>query len=182
MSTITIEGFINDNLIKRIPQKVTLQVMVDTPELKYLSFIVMTSAIEFLGACLDSKDFHVGGRSKFRFELAIKKLGAFSGYKSYISGGGSGYDLFAELRCGMVHAALPKPNIELTERADKVCGKMNMQVVQLQNRKNPRIILVCEDLYDDISRAATEVIAELKNPGKYHHNATDPFMLTDIEI
>jgi hypothetical protein len=64
MSTITIEGFINDNLIKRIPQKATLQVMVDTPELKYLSFIVMTSAIEFLGACLDSKDFHVGGQIK----------------------------------------------------------------------------------------------------------------------
>jgi hypothetical protein len=43
-------------------------------------------------------------------------------------------------------------------------------------------LFLCEDLYDDISRAATEVIAELKNPGKYYHNAIDPFMLTDIEI
>ena len=34
----------------------------------------------------------------------------------------------------------------------------------------------------EIRQAATEVIAELKNPGKYHHNAIDPFMLTDIEI
>ena len=58
MPTITIEGLINDNLIKRIPQKATLQVMVDTPELKYLSFIEnallfgSTIRIPFIGRIL----------------------------------------------------------------------------------------------------------------------------------
>ena len=178
---MTLEEFINTNI------KSNLGVMVATPELKYLSFIVMSSSIEFLGACIDQNnpDFHpprfVPGLSSSRFNNAINAIPAFGKYRRFV-GRSSTIDLYSELRCGLSHSALPKPNIELTELRDPVAGSMHLQVQHLKTRPNPRLILVCEDLYNDISLAATEVIAELKNPGKYHHNATDPFMLTDIEI
>lgn len=172
---MTLEEFINNTVIDEIG------IMVSTPRLKYLSFLVMSSAIEFLGACLDNKPFHTIGRSQTRFKKAINEIQALSNYRRFLSKG-SGIDLYTELRCGLSHSALPKRNIELTELRDPVAGSMHLQVQQLKTRPNPRLILVCEDLYNDISLAATEVIAELKNPGKYHHNAIDPFMLTDIEI
>ena len=171
---MTLETFIQTTIIDEI------KIMVGTPRLQYLSFIVMSSAIEFLGACLDTKDFHIDHRSRMRFELAIKSLGAFSRYSSFISGGGSGYDLFAELRCGMVHAALPKSKVELIQRAEINSGIKHLQEANLQRTTNPkRLILVCEDLCNDIHAASIEVIGELKT-GKYLHKATDPFLATDI--
>ncbi len=60
MSPMTIEGFIKNTVIDE------LGIMVNTPRLKYLSFGVMSSAIEFLGACLDTVDFHLPKKSKSR--------------------------------------------------------------------------------------------------------------------
>lgn len=180
MSPMTLEEFIQNTIIDE------LKIMVDTPRLKYLSFIVMSSAIEFLGACIDNKntDFHppvcVPGLSPSRFKKAIDGIPAFEKYRGFV-GRGSTIDLYGELRCGMSHAALPQPSLELTERKDKVCGKMHLQIVSLENRRNRRLILVCEDLCEDIRQAAGEVIQRLRL-GKDHHKAMEPFLLTDIKI
>lgn len=169
---MTLEHFIN-NVIKD-----ELGIMINTPRLKYLSFIVMSSAIEFLGACIDNdnRDFHVSGLSSSRFEKAIDEIPALIKYRK------NKKILYEELRCGLSHVALPKSKIELTERNDQVCGKMHMQIQVLINRTHPRrLILVCEDLYDDISHAATEVIERLKL-GRDHHKVYESFMATDIRI
>lgn len=177
MSTKTLEDFIKDTVIDEIG------IMVYTPRLKYLSFFVMSSAIEFLGACLDKEDFHKKGISGTRFKKAINELNSFGRYRSFI-GSGSGVDLYAELRCGLLHAGLPQSHIELTEHADRVCGRMHLQRVTLGGRiTNPRLILVCEDLYCDICGATKEVIAKMKaNKGKNYKKADMPFLATDILI
>ena len=174
MPTLTLEDFINETIIRN------LKVMVDTPELKYLSFIVMSSAIEFLGACLDNKDFNVEDRVRIRFEGSIKSLRSFSSYKGYLYNGGKGYDLYKELRCGMIHNALPMSKIELIQRAEIKSGIAHLREYNFNRKTNPtRLVLVCEDLYDDIKAAATETIGELKKM-TYLHKATDQFMATDI--
>ena len=178
MSTKTLEDFINDTVIDEIGT------MVYTPRLKYLSFFVMSSAIEFLGACLDKEGFHKKGISETRFKKAINELNSFGRYRGFI-GGGSGVDLYAELRCGLLHAGLPQAHIELTEHADRVCGRMHLQppVTLVGRTTNPRLILVCEDLYGDICGAAKEVIAKMKaDMGQNYKKADMPFLATDISI
>lgn len=172
---MTLEEFINNTVIDEIG------IMVSTPRLKYLSFIVMSAAIEFLGACLDNQSFHTSSRSQIRFEKAINEIPALSKYRGFL-GKGSGINLYTELRCGLIHAALPQSGIELTEWADVVCGQKHMEIISLDNRStNPRLILVCEDLYDDIHKAAGEVL-QMLNSGKYVHKANAPFLATDINI
>lgn len=174
MSPITLENFIKNTVIDE------LGIMVNTPRLKYLSFIVLSSAIEFLGACIDNvnKDFHmphyVQGLSPSRFKKAIDELPALSKYRNFV-GPSRPIDLYKELRCGLSHAALPQSKIELTERNEPVCGGMHMQIQVLENRTTPsRLILVCEDLYDDINQAATEVIGRLRR-NQDHHKANELF-------
>jgi len=173
---MTLEEFIQDTIID------ALGIMVNTPKLKYLSFGVMSSAIEFLGACLDTEGFHVSDRSRMRFEMAMKSLSTFCQYRKYI-GSGKRIDLYKELRSGMIHALLPQSRVELTQRAELNGGGKHLQEHILKNRNNnpKRLLLVCEDLYDDIRGAANELITELKT-NKYHHKATEPFLATDIEI
>ena len=172
---MTLEEFINNTVIDEIG------IMVSTPRLKYLSFLVMSSAIEFLGACLDDKSFHTTGRSEVRFKKAINEISALSKYRGF-SGQGSGINLYTELRCGLIHAALPQSRVELTERANGVCGQRHMQKVTLDNRTTPkRLILVCEELYDDVRLAAVEVIGRLRL-GNDFHKTNNPFLATDIRI
>ncbi|MHB1756772.1 MAG: hypothetical protein ACYCT9_04575 [Leptospirillum sp.] len=175
MTPMTLEDFIKNTIIDE------LGIMVNTPGLKYLSFGAMSSAIEFLGACLDTEDFHKPKQSERRFKKAINELNSFGRYRGSI-GPGSGIDLYAELRSGMIHALLPQSRVELTERADPNGGGKHLKELNLKDRStNPRLLLVCEDLYDDISTAAIEVIQELKS-GNYFHKVDKAFMATEIEI
>ena len=172
---ISLEDFINNTVIG------DLGIMVETPQLKYLSFFVMSSVIEFLGACLDIDDFNKKGKSGARFKKAINELESLKEYRELNR---NEIDLYAELRCGLLHAGIPQSHIELTERKDKNCGKMHLKPCTLKYRKtNPRWILVCEDLYCDIRNAAKEVITKMKadQEGKYK-DAKMPFLATDTSI
>ena len=63
----TIEDFINTVIHNNI------YTMINTPGLQYLSFGVMASMIEFLGACFDCDDFFKDGISGQRFRKAINE-------------------------------------------------------------------------------------------------------------
>ncbi|MHB8369354.1 MAG: hypothetical protein ACYDBP_06620 [Leptospirales bacterium] len=176
MSILTLEGFIRETVI------VELGIMVKTRRLQYLSFAVMSSMIEFLGACLDNKGFHEPKRSRMRFEKAITDLDSFKKYRGFI-GNRNRIDLYAELRSGLVHASLPKSKIELTERFDPM-GKgthLKERVLSNRTRNKKRLFLVCEDLYEDICNAANEVIQKMQADRTYH-KASEPFLATKIEI
>lgn len=74
---MTIEWYIKNVLVKDLGK------MVFTPGLQYLSFGVMGSMIEFLGAFYDNEDFHKQGLSRDRFSRAIQSLTAFTEYRNF---------------------------------------------------------------------------------------------------
>ena len=170
---MTIEEFIHATVIG------DLGIMVFTPKLKYLSFGVMASMIEFLGACLDDKDFSQRDCSQIRFNKAIEDLGALVKYKQFIK---SDFDFYGNLRCGMLHTAIPGKGIELTERADPKGSGKHLEVHTLRGRdQSARLFLVCEDFYEDICKGAEELIEKMKN-GTTHKKASMTCLFTDFDI
>jgi hypothetical protein len=150
----TIENFINTVIHEDIDR------MIQTPGLQYLSFGVMASMIEFLGACFDGADFFKTGCSDSRFRRAINELDAFSEYRPY-NVKCDPHDLYTNLRCGMAHIGRPGKEIAFTERKDpKDCDK-HLKICRLDD-STERLILVCEDLFDDLSRAAKELLDKMK--------------------
>lgn len=86
------------------------------PTHTYIAFMIMGIGIEFLGKCLDSQvDDWNEGKSRDRFEFAIKSLFAFSRYKQLI-GRDTRFDLYSSLRCGLAHCGAPKRQITLSRK------------------------------------------------------------------
>lgn len=84
----------------------------------YLGFFLIASGIEFLGKCLNkSSDWQRSGESKVDFENAITHFKSLNKYAPYTSQGNTSIkptiSLYNSLRCGLVHAMLPKDNIQL---------------------------------------------------------------------
>ncbi|MDE3021819.1 MAG: hypothetical protein KGI54_08165 [Pseudomonadota bacterium] len=153
-----IESFINKTL------KLDLGTMVSTQGLQYLSFGIMGTMIEFLGACFDSKGFFKGGLSRLRFSEAIQKLDAFQGYRGY-DVKNSKHDLYKNMRCGMAHIGRPDKGVAFAERNDPINGEDHLKVLPIEDGTK-RLILVCEDLYCDLSKAADELLIKMKSGDK----------------
>lgn len=133
--------------------------MVNTDKLQYLSFGVMASMIEFMGACLDSDDFYKTGISRGRFIRAINEIKAFSKYRKCNDGGD--HDLYNNLRCGMVHLGRPGKGIAFTEKSNTSDQDNHLKICTV-NEKIKKLILVCEDLYSDLSKAAKELLKKMR--------------------
>lgn len=121
-----------------------------TSGLRYLSFAVMGSVIELLGAAYDSDDFHEIGVSRKRFDAALQNIPSLTPYAHY-RGTNTPHDLYNNMRCGMAHVGKPGKGVVFAERADPTCGRLHLQTREFSG--NPRLILVCENLYDDIVKA-----------------------------
>lgn len=170
----TIENFIKTVINNDIKK------MISTPGLQYLSFGVMASMIEFLGACFDKKDFFEQGCSGYRFRRAIDELGAFCSYRKYNKKCDQ-YDLYTNLRCGMAHIGKPDKEIAFTERNDSEGKDKHLRICELGD-STTRLILVCEDLFSDLSTASKELIEKMKSsswPGKSH---SEEFMNPNLQI
>ena len=72
----------------------------------YHAFALLAIFIEVLGKCLSGRDWQESGKSKDDFNLALTSFLSLQKYKQLI-------DLYHNLRCGMVHALLPKPGLIL---------------------------------------------------------------------
>ncbi|MHB1024059.1 MAG: hypothetical protein ACYC0Z_16845 [Acidobacteriaceae bacterium] len=170
----TIEDFIKTVILSDV------DTMVKTKGLQYLSFGVMASMIEFLGACLDKKDFFDRGLSGKRFSRAIYELEAFKKYRIYTSDRRSKKiknvkcDLYRNLRNGMVHIVKPGKEVAFTERKDPDDGNKHLMVCNF-NDGTERLVIVCEDFYSDISEAANELLKKMKLANFPRRN-TDLFM------
>ena len=88
---VTVEGFINNYLIKRIGE-----IKKDNP---YFAFLLMAVGIEFLGQCLnDETEFNKGkSRNNFGLGLTVYPLN-----KSEYS------NLYEDMRCGLAHSLQTK--------------------------------------------------------------------------
>jgi len=118
----------------------------------YLSFGLIATGIEFLGACIDNHHVQKSFESGDRFRNAIFKL--FPEKYHQFAKKNSTYDLYTELRCGMNHCFLPKSKIDLSERKS---SHIHLSLV------NNSLVLLAEDLFSDLQNAALAVIEMMKN-------------------
>lgn len=112
----------------------------------YIKFLLLSVAIEFLGACMDSHAFEDDRQSKDRFNKALKKLFPKK-YHKY-SKKGAKINLFRDFRCGMIHKLRPSNGVRFSERKYHNPG-VNEHLLE----KDGRLLLVLEDFYDDLDIA-----------------------------
>jgi hypothetical protein len=125
----------------------------------YISLNLICQGIEFLGACLDSEPFSAKGLSAPRFRRAIYDLFPTS-YRKFNQGSGRSFDLYENLRCGLLHVILPESPLELIRRTEKT--KFNVNHLEVKEiRGINRLVLVLEDLFDDYEKACEEIIARI---------------------
>jgi len=125
----------------------------------YISISLICQGIEFLGACLDSEPFSAKGQSAARFRRAIYELFPAS-YRPYNQGTGRAFDLYENLRCGLLHVILPDSPIEVIQQSEKEKFDVNhLEVKEIRGRD--RLVLVSEDLFDDYEKACKEIIVRI---------------------
>lgn len=125
----------------------------------YHSFSLIAQGIELLGACLDEWPFHQKGKSEARFRMAIHQLFPEAYHSFNVKR--NPFDLYSNLRCGLLHVVLPKNNLELIQRAELHRfpeGHLGFG----HQRGNKRLILVSEDFYSDFEKACQEVIRKIE--------------------
>jgi hypothetical protein len=146
----------------------------------YISFSLIAQGIEFLGRCLDDKhgfDWEENASQRDYsgkvFRKAIEKLFPAKYRKFAIKG--STFDLYKNLRCGLIHKLVPHSPIGLTHRKEsKRFNTKHLQVVKDTKGKEIQLILICEDFYDDFVMAVNKVKemvsnGELKHPKMGNH-------------
>lgn len=125
----------------------------------YISFGLIGIGIEFLGKCIRTKQnpvWETPNQGRQNFEAAITEL--MVNYKPYV-GANSQYDFADNLRNGMAHAFRPKGKLELTFRKEaKEHGWEHGKINQLG-----RLVICCEDLYEDFRNACNQVIRRVEN-------------------
>jgi hypothetical protein len=125
------------------------------PTHPYLGFQLISTAIEFLGACLDQYEWGERNMSEKRFKLAVKEL-FDKKYHQYNNGGK--FDLYSNLRCSLVHSSRPGNNIGLSEHKNNA--------VHLSN--NGSLTLVFEDFLEDFKSACVKMISLIDNKTVNH--------------
>ena len=125
----------------------------------YISFSLISQGIEFLGACLDSEPFSAKGLSAPRFRIAIHDIFPVA-YHPFNQGTGQPYDLYENLRCGLLHVILPGSRLELIRRSETATFDVNhLEIKEILGIN--RLVLVSEDLFDDYEKAGKEIIARI---------------------
>lgn len=97
---VSIKDFIRQNLYPAI------EMLKDNGH-PYFAFELIAAGIEFLGACIDDKDFYQRKRGRKRFKNAITKLSSLQKYNFPDK-------LYDNLRCGMCHVLLPRTTLKLS--------------------------------------------------------------------
>lgn len=122
----------------------------------YIKFLNIAICIEYLGACLDHHQFDKDGESENRFNDALKKL-FNKKYEKFAKAGSEVY-LYEDFRCRFVHQLRPSRKIVLTHREESKVEKTK----HLAPLKDGRLVLVLEDFYDDLEKAATRLVDQFK--------------------
>lgn len=123
----------------------------------YVKFLLIINCIEFLGAALSEDTIETRDLSEERFNNAIKKLFP-SKYKHFTNASHKHY-FYKNLRCGMVHQLRPLNGIGLTTR--KEAKEDNNEHLKVE--KNGLLVLVLEDFYDDLKKAATKYLRDIES-------------------
>ena len=135
----------------------------------YHAFFLLSTAIEVLGKCLNPDSWQTSGKSEEDFSNAINQFESLKDYRCFncyktdkngnqvINKGRPVLtnELFSLLRCGLLHAALPKNGIFLTD----------------QNEDLSRKLIGCREMYQRICNAWNEA---KNNPSLIKKNLLEP--------
>jgi len=122
----------------------------------YVKFLLIINCIEFLGAALSESALNTEKESEIRFNDALKKLFPAK-YKPYANESNTRY-FYKHLRCGMVHQLRPLKGIGFTTRDEaKVDGNTHLKI-----ESNGMLVLVLEDFYDDLKKAALKYVRDVE--------------------
>ncbi|CAA6814475.1 MAG: Unknown protein [uncultured Aureispira sp.] len=168
-----LKSFIEDVLISEI------KIIQQTHGHHYLSFSLISQGIEFLGACLDDKELNAPSQSSKRFERAIKDL--FPNKYRAFNNQGTPFNLYKNLRCGLLHICIPKNKIELTQRAEGKNEYKHLTKSKVREEGEERLILVSEDLFYDFEKACRKVIAKYENNELNGNKIPDTLLETDLK-
>ncbi|MGL5681895.1 MAG: hypothetical protein ACRDDZ_02430 [Marinifilaceae bacterium] len=142
-----IEHFINNVIISQLG-------MLQQTDATFISFVAMGQAIEVMGSLLDNKPMKAKGQSSKRFNACI----------NYLLGGGyrihnENMYLYDKLRNQMVHTFIPSGDILLIREKDNLQGMKHLTKV------DGRLVLISEQMYADICKAAQR-LCSLLHSGK----------------
>ena len=127
----------------------------------YLSSALLGQGIAFLGACLDSEPFSAKGLSAPRFRKAIYDLFPPT-YHRFNQGTGKLFDLYENLRLGLLLPILPGIRLDLRRRIEtEERGANHLDVLEIRGMS--KLVLVWEDMLEDYERACEEVMASIRD-------------------
>lgn len=140
MATLTAKEFIQKVLIDELGSMIKTH--------PYMSFIIMSIGIEFLGKCINRGrvDWNLGGRPTVDFEKAINDIPNFERYRIYLTT----HDLYDSLRCGLAHSVAPKGKVTLSSKEEAP------HLTVFGNSVNLKV----EDFYKDFKEACEYVIIQ----------------------
>jgi hypothetical protein len=128
----------------------------------YIKFLPITASIEFMGACYDEFPFETSRVEKqsiveTRFNKALKNL--FTKEYHPYSKSDNSYYFYMKLRNSMIHQLRPGSGIVFTTRKEaKEDRTEHLKVSSIE--KHSFLVLVLEDFYDDLKKAAEKLIRE----------------------
>lgn len=122
----------------------------------YEAFLLISCGIEFLGKCLNNRNWQDTGQSKADFENAVENIPSLKRYTSVKK------DLYKSLRCGLCHAFQPKKGFLIS----------NSQSEQLDKNKGG-IVINIKKFYDAFEKACYDLLEARVTAGK---NLDDTFL------
>jgi hypothetical protein len=127
----------------------------------YLSFVLISIGIEFLGKCIDDEtsDWNAGGKSEKHFNLAISKL--MPKYRPY--------NLYKLLRCGLSHSLAPQEGLSLSENKNNT--------IHLSIKSDGTLILNIENFYNDFKDACKIVLNNIDKNVYKNKKIYQPFLV-----
>lgn len=131
----------------------------------YIKFLPVTTCIEFMGACYDELPFETTRVEKqsiveTRFNTALKNL--FNKKYHPFAKSDNEYYFYMGLRNSLIHQLRPSHGIAFTTRKESIednTAHLNISNISGKNM----LILVLEDFYDDLNKAADKLIRSFKD-------------------
>ena len=130
----------------------------------YLSFGLLSQGIELLGSLTDEFDIGDRGHGKKRFNRALEEF--FNASYKRFADNLDPFNLYSNLRCGMLHIVIPKIKIALGERKNDLGRHKHLDIVKDKGGNN-RLFLMAEDFYEDFRCACKKVIDMVKDGSIY---------------
>lgn len=146
-----------------------------THKYHFISFALIALGIEYLGACLDPYDFNEEGLSEKRFRQSIKIL--FKEEYHKFNGKHKKFDLYKNLRCGMLHIIVPGSDLVLSQREE---GLRHLKIGNIKDRRV--LVLVAEDFYEDFKSACNLLIKKIELKELQGNKIIGQYLNTEAQV